>query len=419
MRWDSLWFNAQIATCHCQQQGVGLLKKAALAVKDGKIVWIGEEKALQQPYETLAVELHNVAGALITPGLIDCHTHLVFAGSRADEFGERLRGVSYSDIAQRGGGILSTVRATSEARFDVLLQMTARRLQLAMQQGITSIEVKSGYGLLPEPELKQLRVLATLKKELPISIYPTFLAAHALPPRYQSAAEDYITLVCEETLPRVIQENLAVAVDAFCESIAFSPAQIAPIFEKAKANGLQVKLHAEQLSDSGGAVFAAQYGALSVDHLEYLSEKDVEILAKTDTVAVLLPGAFYFLREKKQPPIAALRQYQISIALATDCNPGTSPTNSLLRMMNMAAVFWQLTPEEILRAVTIQAAKALGVAEDYGSLAINKMADFVIWPLEGIADLLYAIDPPLPRMVIKHGNIIQQTEERLCHPFSL
>lgn len=405
--WDCLWHGMTLATCHSKEKGFGLIKNAALAVQDGRIVWIGEVSTLPENHAHLAREIIQLEGKLMTPGLIDCHTHLAFSGNRAHEFYQRLHGVTYQEIAKSGGGILSTVHATCEADEDTLYRETAKRLEAMIAQGVTSIEIKSGYGLTTETELKQLRVIQRLATSFPVTIYPTFLALHAIPPQYKNEPDKYLTYVCEETLPKVVAANLATAVDAFCEHIAFTPQQIERLFSKAEDYGLKIKLHAEQLSDTGGALLAARFHALSADHLEYATEAGIAALAGAGTTAVLLPGAFYFLREKTKPPVSLLREYDVPIALATDCNPGTSPTTALPMMMNMAAVLWYLTPEEALRGVTINAAKALGIADTYGSLEINKVADFVIWPLSHPEELVYLMNPPAPHSVIKQGKIIR------------
>jgi imidazolonepropionase len=402
--WDKLWYGATIATCAANAKDYGLLKNAGIAIKDNKIVWVGNINELSSDIHSLAHELINAEGMTITPGLVDCHTHLVYAGNRANEFAMRLHGATYQQIAEQGGGILSTVNATQQASFDELYNQSAVRLQQLIANGVTTVEIKSGYGLTAAAEIKQLEVVKKLAQNYPITISPTFLAAHALPPEYKNRADDYINYVCEETLPHIIKNKLADTVDAFCEKIAFTPTQVERIFIEAKKYGLAVKLHAEQLSDSEGTQLAAKYGALSADHLEFVSEAGIAAMAKNNMTAVLLPGAFYFLRETHQPPIELLRKYHIPIAIATDCNPGTSPTTSLTLMMNMASVLWRMTPEEALRGVTINAAKALGLNKTHGSLEVNKVADFVLWKINHPDELIYNIGSVQPECIIKNGK---------------
>lgn len=363
----------------------------AIGVTAGKIEWIGAMDALDGAPESVARAVHDAMYAWITPGLIDCHTHLVYSGNRAREFELRLGGATYEDLARAGGGIMSTVRATREASEAGLLQAAADRARRLRSEGVTVIEVKSGYGLNTDAEMKCLRVARALEASADIKISTTFLGAHALPPEFAGQSDAYIDLVCEEMLPAVAAAQLADAVDAFCESIAFSPAQTRRVFERARSLGLPVKLHADQLSDSGGAALAASFGALSADHLEYTSEPGVAAMARAGTVAVLLPGAFYFLRERQVPPIAALRAHAVPIALSTDCNPGSSPATSILLMLNMACTLFRLTPEEALAGVTIHAAKALGLAATHGSLEVGKVADLVFWDVESPAVLAYEI----------------------------
>lgn len=389
-RWDAIWINSQLATMESHAP-YGLIDNAAIAIKNGQIAWLGAMKDLPGSLLELANEVHDVEGRCITPSLIDCHTHLVFASNRAKEFEMRLKGVSYEEIARAGGGIRSTVAATRAATEDELFQQSVRRAQAMLACGVTTIEIKSGYGLDLETELKILRVAKRISETLPVTVSATFLGAHAVPAEYQNRADDYIDFVCEEMLPAVAKENLAQAVDVFCEKIAFNLQQTERVFFAAKKHGLAVKCHAEQLSDMGGTELAAKYSAWSVDHLEFLAEKSVPVLAQSGTTAVLLPGAFYYLREKQLPPVAKLREHRVPIAIATDCNPGTSPVTSLLLMVNMACTLFRLTPEEALLGVTKNAAKALGMESVRGTLAVGKAAEFVIWDLEHPVELAYYV----------------------------
>jgi len=388
-QWDALWINGVIATCEDNGAPYGLLTEAALAVKGNKIIWLGKQADLPAPPEQLADKVFDIQGKCITPGLIDSHTHLVYAGNRCAEFEMRLKGASYTAIAEAGGGIRSTVAATREASEEALLRQSLHRVSALLGEGVTTIEIKSGYGLDLENELKLLRVAKKIGEILPVTIIPTFLGAHALPAEFQGRPDAYIDLVCHEMIPIVAKEGLAKIVDVFCENIAFDLAQTRRVFETAKQYHLKVKCHAEQLSSFGAAELAAEYGALSVDHLEFLTEEGVKAIAESGTVAVLLPGAFYFLRETKIPPIDLLRQYGVPMAIATDSNPGTSPVTSLLLMLNMACTLFKLTPEEALLGVTRYAAKALGVEHTHGSIAVGKSADFVVWDVSHPAELAY------------------------------
>ena len=387
--WDALWINARLITM-CQGR-YNSIERGAIAVEAGRIAWLGARTELPGEPQTLAREVHDVRGSVITPGLIDCHTHLVHAGNRAREFEMRLHGASYEDIARAGGGIVATVEATRDASDTELVTFAARRLRRLMGEGVTSIEIKSGYGLDARSEMKMLRVAKLLGESAPVTVKKTFLGAHALPPEYQGRADDYIALVCKAMLPAAAEAGLVDAVDAFCEGIAFSPAQTAQVFDKAAELGLRVKLHADQLSDLGGAALAARYQALSADHLEYSSEAGVRALAEAGTVAVLLPGAFYFLRETQLPPVQLLRDYGVPIAIATDCNPGSSPLTSILLTFNMACTLFRLTPEEALAGATCHAARALGMGDTHGTLEVGKAADFAFWDIASPAELAYAI----------------------------
>ena len=386
-RFDRIWHNARLATMRSDRTDLGEIERGLIAARDGRIVYAGVQSDF--PVDADAVDRIDCAGRWITPGLVDCHTHLVFGGNRAHEFELRLKGASYEEIARAGGGIVSTVKATRAADEDTLLAQSLRRLRPLMAEGVTTIEIKSGYGLAEDAEAKCLRVARRLGAQERVAVRTTFLGAHALPPEFAGRADDYIASVCA-MLPRLHAQGLVDAVDAFCETIGFTPAQTRRVFEAARALGLPVKLHAEQLSDSGGAELAAGYGALSSDHLEWLGEAGARAMAQAGSVAVLLPGAFYFLRETKLPPVALLREHGVPMAVSTDCNPGTSPCTSLLLMLNMACTLFRLTPEEALAGVTRHAARALGLP-DRGVLAPGLRADFVLWDVRSPAELAYAI----------------------------
>lgn len=396
---SSIWHNARIAPTGDPDQ---VIDHATIAVRKGRIAWIGKDADLP-PEFNINAKHHNVAGQWITPGLIDCHTHLVYAGNRADEFAMRLAGASYEDIARRGGGIISTVNATRAASEDDLFEQSARRLEALLAEGVSVIEIKSGYGLELATERKILRVARSLGEQYPVTVYTTFLGAHAVPPEYRDRADDYIALVCEEMLPALHAEELVDAVDVFCENIGFTLAQSERVFETAARLGLPVKMHAEQLSNLGGTRLAARYGALSTDHLEYLNETDIAAMMLSGTVAVLLPGAFYFLREKQLPPIELLRHHGVPIALATDSNPGTSPATSLLLMLNMACTLFRMTVTEALQGVTVNAAQALGKADMHGVLAVGRRADFAVWSVDSLAELAYWTGFNRCSAVVHHG----------------
>ena len=384
-----LWTNCRAATLQPgSAQPYGLIDDAALVVDGDSLAWVGPRTALPAALLAQCVLQHDAGGALITPGLTDCHTHLVYGGDRAHEFELRLNGASYEDIARAGGGIASTVKATRAASTAELTAQSTARLQRLMAEGVTTLEIKSGYGLALEHERKTLAVARALGRSNAVDIRTTFLGAHALPFEFAGRTDDYIDAVLQ-MLPVLHAEGLVDAVDAFCERIAFSTEQTARVFAAARALGLPVKLHAEQLSDSGGAQLAAGFGALSCDHLEWLSSEGAQAMAAAGTVAVLLPGAFYFLRETKLPPVALLREHQVPMAISTDCNPGSSPCTSLLLMLNMACTLFRLTPEEALAGVTRNAALALGLP-DRGVLAAGLRADFVLWGVQRPAELSYA-----------------------------
>ena len=369
-------------------------KNQAVAINKGRIVWCGSMDELPQSYLNSELDKEDCQHKLLTPGLIDCHTHLVYAGHRADEFAQRLQGATYEEIARSGGGILSTVKQLRAASEEMLLAQALPRITAMRQQGVLTVEIKSGYGLDLDNELKMLRVAKKLGEMLQIRVVTTFLGAHALPPEYQNNKQAYIDYLCRDVLPAVVDENLVDAVDAFCETIGFSLAQTEQVFQTAHDLGLPVKCHAEQLSNMGAASLAAQYSALSCDHLEHLDLKGAKNMANAGTVAVLLPGAFYFLRETRKPPIETLREAGVGMAVATDCNPGSSPTTSLLLMMNMACQFFSLTVPEALSAVTWQAARALGIDDQCGAIETGMKADLLRWSIQDAAQLCYYFGYP-------------------------
>ncbi|BCS46995.1 MULTISPECIES: imidazolonepropionase [Pseudomonas] len=389
--------------CHIASMAHGkysIIENAAIVTSGALIEWIGPETELAEPEHDNCIDL---GGAWVTPGLIDCHTHTVFGGNRSGEFEQRLQGVSYAEIAAAGGGIASTVRATRAASEDELYASAERRLRHLLKDGVTTVEMKSGYGLDLENERKILRVIRRLGNTQPVTVRATCLAAHALPPEYADRAADYINHICNDMLPALAAEGLVDAVDAFCEYLAFSPAQVEQVFISAGQLALPVKLHAEQLSSLGGSSLAARYKALSADHLEFMTEDDAVAMAAAGTVAVLLPGAFYFLRETQLPPMEALRKHGVPIAISTDLNPGTSPGLSLRLMLNMACTLFRMTPEEALAGVTFNAAKALGMSATHGSLEVGKVADFVAWNIERPADLAYWLGGDLDKRIVRHG----------------
>jgi len=386
VRCDRVWRNARLATLAPGLPGLGEVGRGVVASLGGRIAWAGPE-ADAPAFE--AAETVDCDGRWITPGLIDPHTHLVHGGDRAREFEMRLAGASYEEIARAGGGIVSTMAATRAASEDGLVAQALPRLDALLAEGVTTIEVKSGYGLSLEHELKALRAARRLGEIRPVSVITTFLGAHALPPEFKDDADGYIDVVCQEMIPAVAAEGLADAVDAFCEGIGFTADQTRRVFEAARAHGLPVKLHAEQLSNLHGAALAAAFGALSADHLEHLDEAGIAAMAKAGTVATLLPGAYYFVRETKSPPIEGLRAAQVPLALATDCNPGTSPMTSLLLAMNMGATLFRLTVDECLAGVTREAARALGRLAEVGTLEAGKACDLAIWDIERPAELVY------------------------------
>ena len=393
-----LWQHCHIATM--AQGNYSIIEDAALVTAGSLIEWIGPRSEV--PAADYA-QVHDLHGAWVTPGLIDCHTHTVFGGNRSGEFEQRLQGVSYADIAAQGGGIASTVRATRVASEDELFESAHKRLRSLLRDGVTTVEIKSGYGLDLASERKLLRVIRRLGDALPVSVRATCLAAHALPPEYKDRADAYIDHICSEMLPALAAEGLVDAVDAFCEYLAFSPEQVERVFKVARQLGLPVKLHAEQLSSLHGSSLAARYQALSADHLEFMTEEDAIAMAAAGTVAVLLPGAFYFLRETQLPPMDALRKHGVKIAIASDLNPGTSPALSVRLMLNMACTLFRMTPEEALAGATQHAATALGMGATHGSLEVGKVADFVAWQIDRPADLAYWLGGELEKRVVRHG----------------
>ncbi|WP_300423590.1 imidazolonepropionase [uncultured Hyphomonas sp.] len=398
----TLFTDCTVATMESGRPSYGLIEDAAILQRDGLIEWVGRSGAVPGKRNEMAEQ--SLQGRLVTPALIDCHTHLVFGGNRAKEFEQRLQGVSYEEIARSGGGINSTVESTRTASFEALVSASLRRLDDLISDGVAVVEVKSGYGLTIEDEIRMLRVARKLEALRPVKIVTTWLAAHALPPAFKDRPDNYIDEVAIPGLVRAAEEGLVDAVDGFCEKIGFSPAQIERVFQAAASLGLPVKLHAEQISDLKGALLAARYSALSADHLEFLSETDVPEFARAGTVAVLLPGAFYTLRETKLPPIAALRKHGVDIAIATDCNPGSSPLSSLLAAMNMACIQFSLTPEEALAGTTRNAAKALGLAGMYGEITQGAKTELAVWDVAHPADLSYWIGRSPLHMRLSNRN---------------
>jgi len=397
--WDRVWVGADLATMD-EAGGIGHVPDAALAIRDGRIAWLGTREQLQAISWSAAVET-DARGLWITPGLIECHTHLVYAGDRSNEFAARLRGATYEEVARAGGGIVSTMRATRAASEDELLAQSLPRAQALVNEGVTTLEVKSGYGLDLASELKMLRVAKRLGEQLGIDVIKTFLGAHALPPEFAQRQDDYVRHVCDDMLPAVAAEQLADAADVFCERIAFTREQTERVFERASKLGLKLRLHADQLSDGGGGELAARHGALSADHLEYASEASLQLMARKGVIAGMLPGAFYYLREKQLPPIDKMRELGVQMAVSTDCNPGTSPIASLLLAMNMACVLFRMTAAEVLRGVTINAARAVGLGEDRGMLRAGLRADLAIWKLRHPEQLCAEVGTHRPVEIVK------------------
>jgi len=384
-----VWHNARLVTMRPDRPGLGVVERGAVAARDGRIAFAGADADLPSGWND--AERIDCEGRWITPGLIDCHTHLVYGGNRAHEFEQRLAGVSYAEIARAGGGIVSTVRATRQASEDELTTLALPRLDALIGEGITTIEIKSGYGLDLETERRQLRAARRLGREREVTVSTSFLGAHVVPAEMADDRAGYIDAICKVMLPAIAAEGLADAVDAFCETLAFSPEETSRVFAAARAHGLPVRLHADQLSNLHGAALAAGFGALSADHLEYTDEAGAAAMAAAGTVAVLLPGAFYFIRETQVPPVEAFRRHEVPIALATDCNPGTSPMTSLLLAMNMGATLFRLTVAECIAGVTREAARALGLSQETGSLEAGKWCDLAIWDIDRPAELAYRI----------------------------
>lgn len=408
MSWDQVWIDVNVATMSPSVLApYGAITDAAIAVKGGKIAWVGPRSELPE-FDVLSTPVYRGKGGWITPGLIDAHTHLVFAGSRANEFELRLQGASYEEIARSGGGIISTVNACRAASEAELFEQGRKRLNALAKEGVTTVEIKSGYGLDIETELKLLRVARELGKHHHVDVKTTFLGAHAIPPEYKDDVEGYVDLVINEMLPAVIEAGLADAADVFCENIAFSVEQTERILSAAKKAGLDIKLHAEQLSNLGGSAMAAKLGAKSVDHIEYLDEDGVIALSKSGTCATLLPGAFYFLRETQMPPIELLRKHKVPMVLASDYNPGSSPLCSSLLMLNMGCTLFRLTPEEALAGMTRNAAKALGIEDKVGVLEVGMQADFCLWDITTPAELSYTYGVGTCLEVVKNGHLVHQ-----------
>ena len=400
--WDRLLVDCNVATFE-ERPGnpLGVVENAAIGIADGKIVRVGKRTELAG---FRAESVDALGGAWVTPGLIDCHTHLVFGGTRADEHAMRRAGASYEDIAKAGGGIASTVKRTAQASDEELIEQSRRRLHALMRGGCTTVEIKSGYGLDPDSELRLLRIAAELGRSEAVRIVPTLLALHALPADQRDRRSHYVGEIVDKLIPAAAKQGLATSVDAFCDTIAFTPEEVERLFKAAAHHGLRVRLHAEQLSNQHGAALAAQYRALSADHLEHLDEGGAKAMAAAGTVAVLLPGAFYALQEERKPPVALLRKYKVPMAIATDCNPGTSPVLSPTLAMNMACTLFGLTPEEAIAGMTINAARALGLAHTIGSVAAGKQADLAIWQIESLAELGYWVGLPGPERRIFLGR---------------
>ncbi|MGW8268219.1 MAG: imidazolonepropionase, partial [Longimicrobiales bacterium] len=401
--WDRIWVGGHLATLDPGLEGYGEIRDGALASRRGRIVWVGPEADLPAPPRECAREVLDLEGGWLTPGLVDCHTHLVFGGDRSGEFEARLQGASYAEIARAGGGIRTTLEATRDATEDELFTAAVPRFLALHAEGVTTLEIKSGYGQEPESELRMLRVARRLGESPSADVRATLLAAHVLPPEYEGRRGEFLEMIGEEMIPRAVTEGLVDAIDAFCETIAFSAEECREVLKVGKAAGLAIHLHADQLTDGGGAALAASLGALTADHLEYTSGEGVRALAEAGTTAVLLPGAFYFIRETQPPPVAAFREHAVPMAIATDLNPGSSPLNSILLAMNMACTLFGLTPEEAFRGVTVNGARALGLEGDRGTLEEGKLADLACWKIGHPRELSYWLGGRPCIGVVKNG----------------
>lgn len=400
---DTLLVNANLATMRAGSTPYGAIRDGAIGITAGRIEWVGPRDDLSATPESLATEVLDAERAWITPGLVDCHTHLVYGGNRAAEFEMRLNGASYEEIARAGGGIVSTVLTTRDASDNELATTASGRLKSLLSEGVTTVEIKSGYGLDLATELRMLRIARLLGDTAPVTVKTTFLGAHAVPAEFKGRADAYIDFVVNEVLPAAASAGLADAVDCFCENIGFTPEQTMRVFDAAKALGLPVKLHADQRTDTGGAALAAKYGALSADHIEYSNEAGIAAMAAAGTVGVLLPGAYYFLREDHMPDIAAMRRHGLDIALATDSNPGSSPLVSILLALNLGCTIFRLTPEEALAGITRNGARALGMGTTHGTIEVGKVADLVLWKVDAPAELAYAMGANPCLRVLRSG----------------
>jgi imidazolonepropionase len=402
--WDRLWIGGHLATMADNGSPFGEVRDGAIATRNGRISYVGRIADLPGRPDDLAREIIEVRGGWITPGLVDCHTHLVFGGDRSGEFEARLQGVSYEEIARGGGGIRTTMKATREAGEETLFQAASPRLENLIREGVTTIEIKSGYGMETETELRMLRVARRLGEIHPVDVQTSFLGAHVVPPEFDGRREEYVDLICREMIPMAASQGLADAVDAFCDEIAFTPQECERVFSAGREAGLSLRLHADQLSDQGGAALAARMGARSADHVERTSQSGVAAMAVSGTVAVLLPGAFYFLRDDQPPPIQAFREAGVPMAVATDLNPGSSPINSILTTLNFACVLFRLTPEESLMGATINGARALGLHDEIGTLEEGKMADLALWEIDHPRELSYWVGKNPCKGVVKGGE---------------
>lgn len=402
--WDRLWIGGHLATMADTGSPFGEVRDGAIATSKGRISFIGRSADLPGKPHELAHDVTDLMGRWVTPGLVDCHTHLVFAGDRSGEFEARLQGASYEEIAKGGGGIRTTMKATREAKEEALFQAAVPRLETLMGEGVTTVEIKSGYGMETDTEMRMLRVARRLGETLPVDVQTSFLGAHVVPQEFDGRRHEYVDLICREMIPLAASQGLADAVDAFCDEIAFTPAECERVLKAGKAAGLSLRLHADQLSDTGGAALAASLGARSADHVERTSLAGVAAMATAGTAAVLLPGAYYFLRDDQPPPIQAFRDSGVAMAVATDFNPGSSPINSILTTLNLACVLFRLTPEEALRGATIHGASVLGLQDRIGTLEKGKMADFAIWEVDHPRELSYWVGKNPCKGVVKGGE---------------